>query len=89
MASSRKRCSGKKEDVDGPAKNSEIQNEHHPESNIDKVNYNSLDFMEEYITSIENRGLAKTWDEICNYVLNNGESGQLNVKNFGEMWKRS
>ena len=36
----------KKEDRDCPAKNSEIQNEHHPESNIDKVNCNSLDYME-------------------------------------------
>lgn len=77
----------KKEDGDCPAKNSEIQNEHHPESNIDKVNYNSLDCMEEYITSIENRGLSKTWDDICDYVLNNGESGQLNVKNLGEMYE--
>lgn len=77
----------KKEDGDCPAKNSEIQNKHHPESNIDKVNYNSLDCIEEYITSIENRGLSKTWDYICDYVLNNGESGQLNVKNFGEMYE--
>ena len=76
-----------KEDGNCPAKNSEIQNEHHPESNIDKVNYNSLDYMEEYITSIENRGLSKTWDDICDYVLNNGESGQLNVKNLGEMYE--
>ena len=77
----------KKEDGNCPAKNSEIQNEHHPESNTDKVNYNSLDFMEEYITSIENRGLSKTWEDIYDYVLNNGESGQLNVKNFGEMYE--
>lgn len=44
--------------------------------------------LELYIKDIENLGLEKTWDDICEYVIKNGESNDfLCIKNFGEMYE--
>lgn len=44
--------------------------------------------LENYISDIEDKGLAYTWSYICEYVLKFGENEDfLNVKNFGEMYE--
>lgn len=44
--------------------------------------------LELYIKDIENLGLEKTWDDICEYVIKNGEPNDfLCIKNFGEMYE--
>jgi len=44
--------------------------------------------IQDYCTDIENNGIKKTWDDICNYVLDFGDNKDfLNVSNFGEMYE--
>lgn len=44
--------------------------------------------LENYISDIEDKGLAYTWSYICEYVLKFGENEDfLNVQNFGEMYE--
>lgn len=44
--------------------------------------------LDDYIFDIENIGLEKTWESICDYVISNGENKDfLKVDNFGEMYE--
>ena len=53
---------------------------------IEKLNNYKLD---DYIFDVENLGLEKTWDQICQYVIDfNGKVPEfLNIKNFGELYE--
>ena len=55
------------------------------ENIFDKINNYNLDI---YINDVQNLGLEKTWDFICDFVLAHGEPNDfLNIKNFGEMYE--
>lgn len=53
---------------------------------INKLSHYNL---EEYIRDIETIGLEKTWDYICQFVIDNSDtlSTFLDVKNFGELYE--
>ena len=43
--------------------------------------------LEQYINDIDSLGLQKTWDLICDYLLNNDQTSFLKVESFGELYE--
>lgn len=56
------------------------------DSTLEKLNNYKL---EDYVHDVENIGLEKTWDRICQYVTNYRDKATrfLDVKNFGELYE--
>lgn len=57
---------------------------------IETINASYLDnyCLEFYIKDIESKGLRKTWDDLCDYILcNKNLSDFLSIKNLGELYE--
>ena len=48
-----------------------------------------LDAFKQYVFDVKNIGLEKTWDDICQYVVDNSKNlpSFLNIDNFGELYE--
>ncbi len=64
----------------------EVNNKNSFEKFSYMVNYSDKDYCDDVLTL----GLEKTWDNICEYLRNNGENvlGILKVDNFGELYEK-
>ena len=54
-----------------------------------KISKKLLEYnLDAYIKDVENEGLEKTWNVICDYALNNGEHNSfIRIENFAEMYE--
>lgn len=60
------------------------------ENNVEEEMFKRLERydLKMYIADVKELGLEKTWENICNYIINNGENkGLLNIKRFGELYE--